>query len=298
MSRSDETQTGMATDDVVDALNDAVDALLRWNADWHAPFVAGLDEIATRRAIAHSLRHLDVFENWFNAHSDDGIVNQPSMQRLNETLLAIRERAAKLSVADVRSDGVEYAALMHDVQGFVTQARRLINAFAVASSELDALTGIQNRLAMRHTLANEHARMSRGGASAVIALIDLDHFKAVNDAHGHAGGDDVLHAAAERLASKLRGYDQLFRYGGEEFLVMMPNTDMAHGLVVLTRLRDALKATPIRLKTGADITITASFGAAILNAEHPIQATVEAADAALYQAKENGRDRVVASEMI
>mgnify|MGYP003627513168 FL=1 len=79
---------------------------------------------------------------------------------------------------------------------------------------------------------------------------------------------------------------------------MMPNTDMAHGLVVLTRLRDALKATPIRLKTGADITITASFGAAILNAEHPIQATVEAADAALYQAKENGRDRVVASEMI
>jgi len=298
MNRSDETRTSMPPDEIVDALNQAVDALLRWNADWHAPFVVGLDEMATRRAIADSLRYLDTFEEWFNAHSEDGLVNQPSMQRLNQTLLAIRERAAKLSVADMHKDGVEYAALMNDVQGFVTQVRRLINAFAVASSELDALTGIQNRLAMRHALANEHARMNRGGDSAVIVLIDLDHLKAVNDEYGHASGDEVLRATAERLASKLRGFDQLFRYGGEEFLVMMPNTDMAHGVVVLNRLREALKATPIHLKEGADVTITASFGAAILNADQPIQATIEAADAALYQAKESGRDKVVSSEMI
>lgn len=278
--------------DIVDALERAVDALMVWQTEWHAPILQNLADAPQKQA--ESLRHLDAFDAWFQAHAEHSLVNQPSMQRLRETLSSIRHRAARLSDPGIRRIPGEYEALGADVRSFVSQTRRLGRAFSTASSELDNLTGIQNRTAMHRALETEQARHQRTGAPVSVALVDLDHFKAVNDTYGHSAGDQVLRAAAGRLAGAIRTYDQVFRYGGEEFLVLLPNTELETARTAMDRLRTALSDAPIHVDDNTDISVTASFGVAQLTDEEAIEDVLERADAALYRAKESGRNRVEA----
>jgi len=157
----------------------------------------------------------------------------------------------------------------------------------------DLLTGIANRGAVLDALRRECSRQSREGGSFGVALADLDHFKWINDTHGHLTGDAVLKQAARVMATCIRPYDTVGRYGGEEFLIVVPSTDAAGAVSLADRIRKALAAQPVEAN-GAAIQVTASFGVAVGAEAAPLDSHVllRLADEALYCAKEHGRNRV------
>lgn len=165
-----------------------------------------------------------------------------------------------------------------------------------ARATFDDLTQLLNRATIVERLARELTHVSRKGGAATVIVLDLDNFKRINDTHGHAVGDEVLCAAAKRLAASMRSYDELGRYGGEEFLAVLPSCGAASGLDVAERMRKALDVLPVGTSGGA-VTLTASFGVA--TADNTWKAGAEAliglADKALYKAKRSGRNRVASA---
>ena len=159
-------------------------------------------------------------------------------------------------------------------------------------SSTDQLTGLYNRRIVMERLAEEHARFQRSGQTYAVIMMDLDHFKTVNDNHGHAAGDDVLREVAERLRQSVRSTDTLARMGGEEFLLLLPMNDIDGALVHAGRIRKRMAASPVR--SGAtEIPITLSLGVAeVFHSDQAPDALVTRADAALYRAKAAGRNRV------
>jgi len=157
----------------------------------------------------------------------------------------------------------------------------------------DPLTGLWNRGEGTATLERELERMRREGHSLAVAMIDLDHFKSINDTHGHAVGDSVLKEAAARMRGSVRPYDVVCRYGGEEFFVILPNNTRDQAMSLAERIRLRLREAPAETEAG-DVFVTASIGVAIGGAgdEIDIDGLFAAADAALYRAKQCGRDQV------
>ena len=123
-------------------------------------------------------------------------------------------------------------------------------------------------------------------------MVDLDHFKTVNDTYGHLAGDNVLREAAQYFNSKIRPYDSICRYGGEEFLICLPNTSMNMAKIILNRLRTGLALLSIALGERERIKITASFGVTKMSSDMSINDTISRADKALYAAKLGGRNQV------
>lgn len=156
----------------------------------------------------------------------------------------------------------------------------------------DALTGIWNRRMILEILGREWARAAREGAPVAVVIADLDHFKRINDTLGHLGGDAVLLEAVRRMSSVLRPYDAIGRYGGEEFLIVLPGCDQPGAVAAAERMRRVIEDAEVATPTGRTA-ITVSLGAAI--GEGPrIDANelIKSADAALYRAKRAGRNRV------
>lgn len=159
-------------------------------------------------------------------------------------------------------------------------------------SLLDPLTGISNRRHIDHLLETAIARASQSHEELTVAMLDIDHFKHVNDAHGHPVGDQVLRETARLCQDSMRQHDRFGRVGGEEFLVVLPGTDLEHGVMVAERLR-AKVAAAVFAVGDAQIRITVSLGVASLRANESAPGTlVMRADSALYRAKQTGRNRV------
>lgn len=158
----------------------------------------------------------------------------------------------------------------------------------------DPLTGLLNRRAMAELLASENARSARGHGPLSIALLDIDWFKRVNDSLGHGAGDDVLRRFATVAQSQLRTFDGLARWGGEEFLLVMPGTTLDDALIVLERLRTAIARGGFDVIAPA-LAITFSAGLVQLHTGESQDAAIDRADRALYRAKKAGRDRVEAA---
>ncbi|MDF2446058.1 MAG: hypothetical protein K0S46_1294 [Moraxellaceae bacterium] len=161
-------------------------------------------------------------------------------------------------------------------------------------SRTDVLTGLPNRRSILELLEKETARTRRHGPPMCVVILDLDHFKRVNDTWGHPTGDRVLQTAARVLRENLRTCDTIGRYGGEEFLMVLPDTSVEGAAALLERCRAALAATEIRTGTGEHFHISASFGVMSNHKDFDVDAAalIKAADDALYRAKENGRNRV------
>lgn len=171
-------------------------------------------------------------------------------------------------------------------------ARALAQLQAIATR--DELTGLPNRRQVQALMDQELLRAGRHGHAFCIAMIDLDHFKRVNDAHGHAAGDAVLRAFAQAGQTALRATDVLARWGGEEFLVLMPDTEMPMALVGMERLRQHIGAQPVSTGDGQTLHITVSLGLTAHRPGETLAQTLERADQLLYQAKREGRDRTCA----
>jgi diguanylate cyclase (GGDEF)-like protein len=154
---------------------------------------------------------------------------------------------------------------------------------------LDPLTNVANRRRFEETLTKEVERGTRLVLPLTVILLDVDHFKVVNDTFGHAMGDKVLQSIAQTVSGMVRPYDLLARFGGEEFLIMMPSATLSEGGVAAERFRAAISAMTIE---GFSRNVTASFGVATLLPGHPTRTLFERVDRALYRAKQSGRDRV------
>jgi diguanylate cyclase (GGDEF)-like protein len=177
--------------------------------------------------------------------------------------------------------------------GLLKYQRRIISEVCT----LDPLTGAGNRYAMDLRLTEEWERTRRSGLPCSICMLDIDHFKHINDAHGHAVGDTVLRVISRYLKGDGRSYDDLFRYGGEEFLICMPNAPLVQAETVFNRLREGLAALRIPLDGGDTLGLTASFGVSLLLPDEPIERSIEFADHALLCAKNGGRNRVCVWDM-
>lgn len=157
----------------------------------------------------------------------------------------------------------------------------------------DVLTGLLNRREFMRQLEHEQVRVVRQPAPTSLIMVDLDFFKKINDTYGHPAGDTVLVAVAGALAHAVRKSDVLARLGGEEFIVLLPNTDLAGAAKVAQKLLTQVRELPIPF-TGQQLRVTSSFGVSCLaeGAEHTADALYAAADKALYLAKHSGRDRM------
>ncbi len=162
-------------------------------------------------------------------------------------------------------------------------------------SQRDSLTGVHNHRATMERITMENRRQKRGGPAFSIAMLDLDHFKQVNDRYGHACGDAALRHVTRTIAPLLRVTDNLGRVGGEEFMLVLPMTELAGALIATERIRSKLASTPLEWH-GSMISLTASFGVAQSHdSEESCETLMQRADEALYRSKSGGRNRVEAA---
>ena len=199
----------------------------------------------------------------------------------------------KLTVDDDERARLDVGKRMLDLQ---EQLRRVTEALAIRATQ-DSLTGLLNRGAIMEALDQEMARAQRRQQTLCVGLCDIDHFKRVNDTHGHLAGDAVLREAARRIEAALRPFDHVGRYGGEEFLILVDATqDQAPAL--FERIRHVFADAPFVVEQAA-LDVTISCGATFFTppADERIDtALIAAADAALYRAKDAGRNRTVFAE--
>jgi diguanylate cyclase (GGDEF)-like protein len=170
----------------------------------------------------------------------------------------------------------------------------LAHRSALLSARRDALTGLGNRASLDEQLDRELQFATRHTQPLSVALLDIDHFKAINDLNGHAAGDHVLRALAETLRGCVRDSDLAFRYGGEEFAVILSNTGLEGAAQVAERIRGAIAEADFRLPDGTRLSVTGSLGVAEHQLGETREGLMERADQALYRAKAEGRNRTAA----
>lgn len=180
------------------------------------------------------------------------------------------------------------ACRMLELQRGLVEARDTLTHLAAH----DALTGVLNRRAILERLEQEIARAAREGGKLFVGMCDLDHFKGINDTLGHQAGDDVLAVFTRRITAKLRVYDSVGRYGGEEFLVITPAGGKPDPRCIYERLRAEVESSPIATRAG-QVPLTVSIGVAAGSGNSTVDGLVETADRALYRAKAQGRNRVI-----
>lgn len=247
-----------------------------------------------QNTLSDAHRHCE-FGQWFYGPSMDKFRADPACQRIHEVHKDMHDAARVM----LGNHDAEQHVQLHDYERFMDLAIQFKQdvrnyQFQLISQvcTVDQLTGAWNRYAMAMKLTEEMERTQRGGQPCALCMMDLDHFKQVNDTHGHHAGDEVLQAVVGVVREELRSYDSVCRFGGEEFLILLPNTDLAQAEALLNRLREKLMATPVRLPSGQSLTLTASFGVALLMRDVVLEEVLEQSDHALLAAKAQGRNRV------
>ena len=204
------------------------------------------------------------------------------------------EDAARLRLAPAMQLLAQSGSELPDRQAVTPVAwmQAVIDALCELSSR-DPMTGLSNRRQFELALASEIDRVARAGEPAMVLMIDIDHFKKVNDTHGHPAGDQVLKAVAMALHECIRPMDTLARFGGEEFAMILPNCPPSFGLAVAERVRRKIEDREVAIAPGQQVRVTVSIGGAF--APQWVRSSallwVERADQQLYRAKSAGRNR-------
>jgi len=273
-----------------------IDDYVSWLVAWHR---FSLSTAETRGQALEALRPPESFSAWrenaFAALAQD----QPAVERIvaaHEQLHTLAKLVAMKTPTGRPPDSKDDESVLAKYRELMQGLRRLEQAFAVAASGLDSLTGLRSRAGLQQDLDRELNRYARTARSFCIAIMDIDHFKKVNDTYGHEGGDRVLAAVADHISRTLRAHDDAYRLGGEEFLLCLKEADPAAGVQILERLRVSLKEKPVLLPNGEKVPLTASFGLASCDHDATIDELLRRADRALYRAKNEGRDRILVAE--
>ncbi|WP_185961362.1 diguanylate cyclase [Telmatospirillum sp. J64-1] len=247
------------------------------------------------------LRPLDALpqavEDWVGTALEGGIPHgrRQAWNRLKAAHRRLDKHVEALRLVSLKGGRIEagdYLAFMGSVEGYQAALRDLQALARQILAETDPLTSVRNRQGMMRDLRREWTRAMRTGQPCCIALADIDFFKNVNDTYGHRAGDKVLSLAARFFMRRLRPYDMVYRYGGEEFLFCLPNTDAATARRVLDRLRGLMGRLPVTFEDGRRTTITVSIGVCQLDPGSSVEESIETADQMLYSAKRSGRNCV------
>lgn len=225
-------------------------------------------------------------------HSGESHAAIERLKRARQHMEGMGQQLTQRAAEGERLDPETYMAFMAAVESYHAEGRQVELLLHQALAETDPLTGLLNRRGMMRDLRREWVRSVRNGEPCCLALVDLDHFKSVNDRHGHLAGDQVLVAAARFFRVCLRPYDLVYRFGGEEFLFCLPNTDLGRAKRVLDRLRLMMAKQSVRTPEGKRITVTISMGVAALVPQVPPETTIARSDHALYLAKTGGRNKI------
>jgi len=282
--------------EVIGHLERAEENHRRWLRRLHRSLVCGgtfsqdvLDEQAHQQCL---------FGQWYYNNDLAMLRGHPEYLGLEVLHRTMHDRARAIAVQMMAGQDVaehSYDGFMDHQQQFselLLQLRDRLHEFLYS---FDTLTGVMTREPFLNLLEAEAERCRRSGDLAVVALIDADHFKAVNDNFGHLVGDRVLRAIGQFLLRLLRRYDLLCRYGGEEFMVCLPGVGEDEAVTILDRLRRQLAEHDIDIDDGRVVRVTISVGLAALSPAQPIKHSIGLADSALYNAKAAGRNRVMSA---
>jgi diguanylate cyclase (GGDEF)-like protein len=247
-----------------------------------------------RRDVAADAHRQCLLGQWYYAVSGD-LRSHPGFIAIEGEHQYMHQMAAKLlqtAASGATIAPLDFDSFANSLQRLRLQIYTLKRELEDALYNLDTLTGANSRIGMLTKLREQLELVKRNVQSCCIAMLDVDHFKAVNDAHGHMAGDKVLAAAARYVMEHIRPYDRLFRYGGEEFLLCMPSTDVATGYEVVERVREGLAATPIDHGGMDPVRVSMSFGLTLLDPDVSVEQSIERSDKAMYAAKSAGRNCV------
>lgn len=279
--------------DILNQLSLALGKFNAWQKDWHGALVCNLpfcEDAASKDA--HCRCELGV---WLYNQSHPLLREHPLFHRVVERHRKMHDvgRHLRQTVAEGHpvspAEYGEFFDIGIDLQNLFIELQ-----FEIRDSlcTIDPLTGVCNRQGMIPSLEEERQRATRTKQPCSLVMLDFDHFKRINDTHGHRAGDLVLRTAVKFFVETLRPYDTLYRYGGEEFLMCLPNIEGQQAVVILERLRAGLEKLDIRLDDGNTVRITASFGVTMLKSDLTVEECIAIADYALYQAKHEGRNCV------
>jgi len=274
-----------------------LDRAISENQKWLNNFHRGLisKESVPEEFLQEHSHKLSMFGQWLYSGDHSLLATNEGVQAIEKCYVALHAEANKIARAHV--EGHDVAAVGYDLFiAHLSDYQKKVTLFRDALIEIkgifDPLTGLLGRQSLMMLLTKEQSLVSRGVHECAIIMLDIDHFKKVNDTYGHQSGDSALCYVAQCIRFNLRPYDSSFRYGGEEFLVCLPNTSEKNAFMVMDRLREEIAELPIDLPDNRETSITISMGIAMMEPDIPISTCISRADAALYLAKQNGRNRV------
>lgn len=233
------------------------------------------------------------FGQWYYGAAPESLGNHPGFIAIETEHKNMHQLAAKLLQLAASGESIsplDYDNFVNALERLRLQIYTLKHELEDSLYNLDPLTGANNRNGMLTKLREQQDLVKRHVQSSCIVMMDIDHFKTVNDTYGHGVGDMVLATSARNVMDHLRSYDKLFRYGGEEFLICMQNTDITAGYEVVERIRLALASNRIEYGGKEPLLVTMSFGVTLLDPEISVEQSIERADRAMYAAKIAGRN--------
>jgi diguanylate cyclase len=237
------------------------------------------------------------FDRWYYERAPVELWGQPAFAALGME----HEHLHRIAAGLLRNVSSDAPVVVGDFDELMAGGAQLRGKLDLLKQEVqgawrnwDAMTGAYGRAGMLSELRAWSELATRKVQPCCIVLMDLDEFKAINDAHGHPVGDEVLAGAVRCLTHGLRPFDDVFRYGGDEFLIALPGTDLATGQTVIKRVRERLAGRPFAVGAGGvALQVTASFGLALLDPQVSVEDSIERADQALLLAKTAGRNRAI-----
>lgn len=280
-------------DNILVQINQAIDSHDQWYHQLMRTLICKLPP--DQRDLAKDSHTLCRFGQWYYQYSNPALRSHPTFAAIeNEHKLLHEQISGLLQVSMVQDKPI-------DVQSFDrfanTLERMRLLLFSLQHeiegdlNNIDPLTGTYNRFSMLAILREQQELVARGVSSCSVAMLDIDFFKQVNDQYGHRTGDHALTHIAATLLKGLRPYDKLFRYGGEEFVILFPNTPVDTAMLVSERMRQLVETTPFDVN-GLPVRMTISIGLAAVEANVGVEVSIGQADSAMYAAKQNGRNRV------
>ncbi|MCK4833926.1 MAG: diguanylate cyclase [Gammaproteobacteria bacterium] len=242
--------------------------------------------------LSEEAHHLCKFGKWYYSLSDSNFKDDSGFIETGALHIEVHNKARELLKDKLSGKAISsktYDDFNDTANDFRVAVQNLQFSLISKVCAVDHLTGVWNRHAMSSMINKEHERARRTGNGCALAIMDFDDFKQINDKHGHVAGDRVLKTAVDFFVRRLRKYDVIFRYGGDEFLLLFPETDIEHASQLLERLRTELKNMPIMISDSKKINVSVSIGMSEMDGQSTYNETIKLADHALIEAKSEGR---------
>jgi diguanylate cyclase len=283
-------------DDILPLLRDLATGLInhsQWVKVLHRTLICG--DTPDIKDMSEDAHHLCEFGKWYYSLSDSELKTHPDFIDTGALHIEVHNKAREL-LLEKRSGNNISSQAYDDFNDTTNDFRVAVHnlQFSLISKvyAVDDLTGVWNRHALTYMITREHEHARRTGNDCALAIMDVDGFKKINDMHGHTAGDRVLKTAIDFFVKHLRKYDIIFRYGGNEFLLLFPGTGVKHAAQLLERLCMELKNIPIMIAASKKVNISVSIGMSVLDGQSSYNETIKLADHALIEAKSEGRDCV------